>query len=201
MKEFSLHERGTSQQHEKPEDILETDANLEVIRRERTFEAEHGFRDMLRLKITIKDILDDEKGIVSTNRAGMLDEIIKNPHTYDAWLGVDSFQGVVTDEVREKYLADYIEKSKKSCTEQIDHTLQFIRDYKVRFDSDEFVFIASMLEDLKSLIPTEKWTEYGKKQAACMGYLRGMREIAELACGNGAEGDTARKLVGLEVIK
>ena len=198
MKEFSIHELDTSQQRERPEDILETNKNLEVTKRERAFEAEGGFKDMLRLKITIHDLTQDGDGILNGNGQSMFDEIIKDPRTYRSWLGIDVLQENVPDETIQKHLEEFLEKAKISCTKSIDHTLGSIRNYKARFDSNEFTNLDSMLETLKKLLSEEKWAEYDIRFAESKGYLRGMQKILELACGVGVEGDNARKVLGLK---
>jgi hypothetical protein len=182
----------------RPEDALETPAVVEVNQRERAFNAEGGFKDLLRLKIVLEDLIMCTGMLRPSYVPDYVQRTIENPKKYAVSnLGLDDREGEeISEEDLSSALERFLKREKAELVLELDNYLKIITIYEVKAESNALLGLKNRLEDCKRLIVGDNWREYSSKALQAQAYALAMKNLLEISCGYSLEGRDTRKVVG-----
>lgn len=188
-----------SGKYNRPEDELETPEVVEVNKRERVFNAEGGFRNLLRLKFVVEDLGQENGFLRGAVMPDYIQQVIDDPKTYAySTLGFDSQRKEIPDEELQSALKKFLEESKIPRAAEIDRYLSMIIDYESTTQSEAFKYFRIMIEDCKKSALNGDWESYCKQATKAKLYLQGLEHVVELCCGTGVENDGTRKVLDVK---
>ncbi len=182
--------------YDRPEDELETPEGAAINKRDRAFNAEGGFRNLLRLKIVIEDLVQENGFLGIRSKPDFIQEVIDDPkaHAYSA-LGFDILKKEISEEELQTALKKFLEESKIPRAAEIDGYLPTIIDYESTTQSEALNGLRSMLEECKKSALSGDWGSYCEQATKAKSYLRGIGDMVELCCGTAVENDSTRSLL------
>ncbi len=185
--------------YDRPEDDLETPEVVAVNKRERAFNAEGGYRNLLRLKLAIMD-LEERKGFLyGSSIPDFMQQVIDDPRTYAySALGFDLQRKEIPDDELQFALKKFLEDSRIPRAADIDEYLPIIIDYESTTQSEALKYFRYMLEECKKLALNGDWESYCEQAIKAKSYLQGIEHTVELCCGTAAENDGTRKVLNAE---
>ena len=95
--------------YDRPEDELETPEGAAINKRDRAFNAEGGFRNLLRLKIVIEDLVKENGFLGIRSKPDFIQEVIDDPkaHAYSA-LGFDILKKEISEEIAQSTKSEVV---------------------------------------------------------------------------------------------
>ncbi len=189
--------------YDRPEDTLETPDVIAVKKRERIFNEEGGFKDLLKLKIVVEDLVSTPGLLYGTAVTGYIKDLISDPAKYAySSLGFDHLEYTTAEEIPADYLKVALENYLKNCqielANKIDKYLEIITIYETATHSDALGALKEMLENCKGYAQQGDWEEYTKKELTIKSYVRGMGDLVEMCCGSAREDDSTKKVLGVK---
>lgn len=182
--------------YDRPEDALETPDVVAVNKRERAFNAEGGFKNLLRLKLAIEDLEQDNGFLRGSDDPSFIQDVIDDPKTYAySTLGFDSLKREISDEELQSALKKFLEGSKISEVAEIDRYLPIIIDYESTTQSEALKGLKWRLEECKKSALSGDWESYCKQATKTKSYLVGIENLVELCCGDAVEDDGTRNVL------
>lgn len=188
--------------YDRPEDELETPEVVEINKRERAFNSEGGFRNLLRLKMVVEDLVEANSLFRAHFTTDFMQEIINDPKTYAySTLGFNSQMNDIPEEELQSALKSFLETSKIKETARIDTYLPIIIEYESTTYSEALRPLKFMLEACKKSALTGDWKSYCDQAAKAKSYLRGIEDLVEICVGAAPESDRTRSVLKAKKMK
>lgn len=189
------------QRFERPEDDLDTADSTYVKQRERKFNAEHGFENLLQLKVVLEDLTvsgrEDDGILRESLHPKFITDVIEEPQRYAySNLGFSQVLGKELDPgLLQQRLKEFLEKEKVVYERLISHSLEDITLYKGRTGSIALDRVEQQLKYFKELVLNGKWEKFCQDLTELKEYIKGMTGILELTLGRQRENDNVRKVL------
>lgn len=180
----------------RPEDELDTPEVVAVNKRERAFNAEGGFRNLLRLKLVIEDLGEENGFLRGLVIPDFMQQVIDDPKTYAySALGFDLLKKEISDDELQLALQKFLEESKLPAAATIDKYLTIIIDDESTTQSEALKGLKWMLEECKKSALNGDWKSYCQQATKAKSYLQGIEYVVELCCGTAVESDSTRDVL------
>ena len=187
---------------DKPEDILQSSDEVSIDKRERLFEKEGRFRQMLALKATLEYLGTNVRGFLGTGVSTVGEALYGSPktlrsHAY-SMLGVPSDQTeTISEDELKRLRGEYMEKSRVRFLEEINMYITEMAKYEAAQKSGTFRVALGQLEQMKTFIAQDRWEDLTYAQVELQGNLSGIKQILRLMLGDQSENDYVRQKVNL----